>query len=334
MLAIAAPASRISPNPSRNFSVIGSRSTMPRSASVATSREAVALCTPSRRPSSVTPQLPGLGDQLERAEGAVDRLKVPTVCVSPHATVPRRRDLADATPVPRDLSTRSERLGCGGRTGCVDPRGRGRGGCPGLARRPRADLTMTEDRSRYWRAAEPEAGLRRDRRGRRRARSRHRLLPGREPRHHRRLRRGEGLARRRQHRAQHHDHPLELPVGRVRGDLRALPEALGRARGGALVRHAVLAARRAEPGARPGRRPVVEAPRRGEPPERGRRRMARRRPGEVVRADRERLARRALPGARRDPAAARGGRAARQDRVGIRDAARASSASTSWSTPR
>ena len=54
----AAPARAIRPNPSRYFSVTGSRSTNPRSARVATRREAVALCTPSLRPSSVTPHSP------------------------------------------------------------------------------------------------------------------------------------------------------------------------------------------------------------------------------------------------------------------------------------
>ena len=43
----------------------------------------------------------------------------------------------------------------------------------------------------------------------------------------------KGWLARRQHGAQHDDHPLELPLGRVHGDLRALAEALGGARGGA-----------------------------------------------------------------------------------------------------
>ncbi len=64
----------------------------------------------------------------------------------------------------------------------------------------------------------PEAVLRRDRRRRRRARPGHRLLPGQEPRHHQRRGAGEGVARRRQHGPQHHDHPVELPAGtRARG---------------------------------------------------------------------------------------------------------------------
>ena len=79
-----------------------------------------------------------------------------------------------------------------------------------------------------WRNPEPQAPrtTRRDRR-RRRPRPGHRLLPGQEPRHHQRRRPGAGLAGRRQHGPQHHDHPLQLPVGRERGDLRARAQAVG-----------------------------------------------------------------------------------------------------------
>ena len=41
-------------------------------------------------------------------------------------------------------------------------------------------------------------------------------LSGARPRHHRRRRAREGLSRRRQHRAQHRDHPLQLPDARRR----------------------------------------------------------------------------------------------------------------------
>ena len=61
-----------------------------------------------------------------------------------------------------------------------------------------------------------EAVLRRRHRRRRRPRPGHRLLPGQEPRHHQRRRAREGLAGRRQHGPQHHDHPVQLPVGRER----------------------------------------------------------------------------------------------------------------------
>ena len=43
-----------------------------------------------------------------------------------------------------------------------------------------------------------------------------RLLPGEGARHHQRRGDRQGLARRRQHRPQHHDHPLELPLRRER----------------------------------------------------------------------------------------------------------------------
>ena len=69
------------------------------------------------------------------------------------------------------------------------------------------------------RLAQPaaEAALRGDHHRRRRPRSGDRLLPGQGARRARRGRARKGLARRRQHRAQHHDHPLQLPVGRVPG---------------------------------------------------------------------------------------------------------------------
>ena len=54
----------------------------------------------------------------------------------------------------------------------------------------------------------------------------------------------KGLARRRQHRAQHHDHPLQLSVGGV-SDLRPRSQAVGDARRGAQLQRDVLAARRA-----------------------------------------------------------------------------------------
>ena len=65
----------------------------------------------------------------------------------------------------------------------------------------------------------PQALVRRGDRRRRRTRSGHRLLPGQEPRHHQHRRAGTGLAGRRQHGAEHRDHPVQLPVGRVLGDL-------------------------------------------------------------------------------------------------------------------
>ena len=256
---------RIRPNPSRYFSVDGSRSSRPRSASVATSREAVALCTPRRRPSSVTPQLAGLGDQLEGSQRAADRLQVRTRLVS-HTATPRRpqRGVGGAEPrryglprcAPRTLACRVTPHALP----CAEDR------C-GTGARP--------SRSRSYEVVIVGAGG-------------HGLATAYyladEPRHHRRLRGREGLARRRQHGPQHHDHPLELPLGRVGRDLRALAEAVGGARGGTRVRHPVHPARRPEPGARPGRRPQRRCAACTPTPERGRRRVARRRPGEGVRA--------------------------------------------------
>ena len=68
---------------------------------------------------------------------------------------------------------------------------------------------------------------------------------------HRRRRARARLARRRQHGPQHDDHPLELPLGRERGDLRALAQAVGGAGGGARLRPAVQPARRPQPRAQP-----------------------------------------------------------------------------------
>ena len=53
--------------------------------------------------------------------------------------------------------------------------------------------------------------------------------------------------------------PLELPVGRELGDLRALAEALGGARGGPGLRPPVQPARRLEPRPLPRRRPLLDA---------------------------------------------------------------------------
>ena len=114
----------------------------------------------------------------------------------------------------------------------------------------------------------------RDRRGRR-ARARDRVLPGPGARHHRRRRARARVARGREHHPQHDGHPLELPLGRERRDLRALAEALGGARGGARLRPAVQPARRAQPGALAPGRPRERAPGECEPAERDRRRVAR-----------------------------------------------------------
>ena len=106
-----------------------------------------------------------------------------------------------------------------------------------------------DDWAPAWRSPEPRAALRGGHRRRRRPRARDRLLSGQGARHHRRRGAREGLDRRRQHRAQHHDHPLQLPVGRERRDLRPRSQALGRAEPGAELQRDVQPARRAAPGA-------------------------------------------------------------------------------------
>ena len=137
--------------------------------------------------------------------------------------------------------------------------------CASRGHRPRRDVTRStrtsttaaDDRLMAEAAAgapglplaqpRAEALVRRRDRRRRRPRPGHRLLPGQEPRHHQHRRPGTGLAGRRQHGPQHRDHPLQLPVGRVRGDLRALAEAVGEPARGAGVRLPVQPARRDEP---------------------------------------------------------------------------------------
>ena len=96
-----------------------------------------------------------------------------------------------------------------------------------------------------------------------------------QPRDHERRRPRARLAGRRERRPQHDRHPLELPVGRVRGDLRARAEAVGRAVRGARLRPAVQPARRAQPRPQPARRARGHAAGQREPAQRRRRRMAR-----------------------------------------------------------
>ena len=81
-----------------------------------------------------------------------------------------------------------------------------------------------------------EACLRRDH-CRRRARSRHGLLPRQAARHHQCRRAGEELSRLRQYRAQHHHHSLELSAARQHRLLRALDEAVGGAEPRAQLQH-------------------------------------------------------------------------------------------------
>ena len=169
-----------------------------------------------------------------------------------------------------------------------------------------------------WRNPEPKSSLRRRHRRRRRARPGHRLLPGQEPRHDQHRRPGEGLAGRRQHGPQHHDHPLQLPLGRERGDLRARPEAVGDAARGARLRLPVQPARRHEPRPHPGGRPRERAPRRGEPAQRRRRRVAGPGAGQGTLPDPQHQRQHPLPGHGRHLPAARRHRQARPRGLGVR----------------
>ena len=76
---------------------------------------------------------------------------------------------------------------------------------------------------------------------------------------------GEGLDRRRQYRAQHDDHPLQLPDGGERGAVRPRGEALGGSGAGAELQRHVLAARRDDAGAHGARRAGVQAARACQP---------------------------------------------------------------------
>ena len=162
-----------------------------------------------------------------------------------------------------------------------------------------------------------EGRLRRRDRRRGRARACDRLLSRERARHHECRGAGEGLARRRQHRAQHHDHPLELSVGRKRRDLRSRAQAVGRAVAGAQLQRDVLAARRADARAHRSRRPGVQAACSCQSPQRRRQRVADARAMQGVLSAAEYRARHALSGARRRAAAARRCRASRCGRVGL-----------------
>ncbi len=94
-----------------------------------------------------------------------------------------------------------------------------------------------------------EGALRRRHRRRRLARAGDRLLPRQEPRHHGRGRSGEELHRLRRRRAQHDDHPRELPHPRGSGVLQGERQALRGSRRRPRLQHALLPA--GPPDARP-----------------------------------------------------------------------------------
>ena len=193
-------------------------------------------------------------------------------------------------------------------------------GCRGTASPPASRPALASSR--------PEALLRRRDHRRGRARPGGGLLPREDPRHHERGRRRARLAGRREHGPQHRDHPQQLPVGRERRDLRARPQALGGPRRGARLRPALQPARRAEPRPQPGRRPRGHPPGLRQPAQRRRRRVARARRRQAPLPDRRYLARRPLPGPRRDLSAARRDRASTTTSPGATRGPRTTSAST------
>ena len=119
-----------------------------------------------------------------------------------------------------------------------------------------------------------ESRLRRRHRRRRRARPGHRLLPRQGAWAHQHRRAREGVDRRRQHRAQHHHHPLQLPLRRERRDLRACREAVGGPVAGAQLQRHVLPARRDDARPQRARRAEPQAPHLRQPAERHRQRVA------------------------------------------------------------
>ena len=201
-----------------------------------------------------------------------------------------------------------------------------------LARAQRAELP----RALAARVAQSraQAALRRRHRRRRRARARDRLLPREEARHHQRRGAREGLARRRQHRAQHDDRPLELPPRPQRAFLRVLAQAVGEARAGPQLQRDVQRARRAEPRAFAGGDGRGDAPRQRDAAQRHRREVHVARRDRALDPEPRLLAGRALPDPRRPPAAARRHGAPRRGRLGLRARRRRAAASTSSSNAR
>ena len=92
-----------------------------------------------------------------------------------------------------------------------------------------------------------QARLRRRHRRRRGTRAGDRVLSGQGARDHQRRGAGEGLARQRQHRPQHHHHPLQLPSPRQHAVLRMVDEAVGGTGAGPELQRHGQSARRAQP---------------------------------------------------------------------------------------
>ena len=95
----------------------------------------------------------------------------------------------------------------------------------------------------FPKATGAEARLRRRHHRRRRPWPRRRLLPGQGLGHHQCRGARQGLSRRRQHRAQHGDHPLELPDAGGRALLRRIGPALSGAERGFRLQHPLFRAR-------------------------------------------------------------------------------------------
>ena len=149
---------------------------------------------------------------------------------------------------------------------------------------------------------------------------------------HRRPR--QGLARRRQYRAQHHDRPLQLPLGGFGSDLRPRPQAVDDAVPGAQLQRDVLAARRHAARAQPSRGAGVQASNSRQPPGGDRRRMVDCRAGEGILPDPQHRSRNPLSRRRRRVAAHRRHGAPRRGRLGLSRAPPRRSGSTSSRTAR
>ncbi len=139
-----------------------------------------------------------------------------------------------------------------------------------------------------------------------------------EPRHHQRRRAGARVAGRRQHGAQHHVDPLQLPVGRERPDLRARAQTVGGPRGRPRLPDPVPPVRRAQSRAQPAGRPRQRPAGGGQQAQRYRRRVGRARRGQGTLSDRQCLQRHSLSGVGGDLPAARRHRQARLRRLGLR----------------
>ena len=171
-------------------------------------------------------------------------------------------------------------------------------------------LSHHERWPRAWAQPGAPARVRRRDHRRRRTRPRRRVLPRQAARHHPRRGGGEGLARWREHRPQHHHRALELPAGAERALLRAFAEAVGGALARPQLQRDVQPARGGEPDPyrHPGGRGAQARQR--DAAERHRRRVAvgRRNPGDGAAA--RLLCARAFPGERCAGAAPRGGASA------------------------